>query len=855
MGKKVSDLVIKPQTGNSGTYYASWDFVEPTIITTVNLVGGSHVRIKGSRYYNGVLIPNDIKSDVWIVDQVFEDRVVLGRNVSGSRHLSASISIRDVALNSDSGGAGQGTGAVMVAIANVDHYKVHWHYATGDGAWFDGGTSDVQKKNATYSPPANAKKIKVSVTPKSKTHKVNKKNVPYWTGTVRTVVYDISNAPPETPPTPKVEIDKLKLTASIDNISDPRTDQVEFKIYKGNNTFKTGIATVRTGRVSFSCNVENGSDYRVKCRAINVVGNSKEYSGWSEYSESKGTIPETPSGFIKVCARSETEVYLNWNNVGNVKQYEIQYTYEKRYFDSSSSEVKSTTVDGTLVGHADITGLETGKEWFFRVRAINDAGTSGWTEIISVILGKAPSAPTTWSSTTTAIVGEPLTLYWMHNSEDNSSQTYAKIRISIDDGAEVETTIENTASDKDQNGSYAVDTSQYSEGAKLNWRVKTRGVTPEYGPWSAKRCVYIYSKPTLAVNLTDVKGNEIEKITSFPFYLKGSSGPSTQKPIGYNVTVASNERYETLDYVGNKKIVNKGETIYSKYIDTTGDLSIEFLPSNIDLENGVSYTITSTVSMNSGLTADSTLNFTVSWVDDLYEPDTGISIYPDDVSVFLTPFCTKPNGDEGELVDNVLLSVYRREYDGTFTEIMTGLPNNMSYSVLDPHPALNIARYRIVATSKTTGAVSYYDPPGYPIYEKSVIMQWDEQWSNFNKNSEDEQEDPPWSGSILKIPYNIDVSNDYKPDVTLAEYVGRENPVSYYGTQRGETATWSVEFPKDDVDTLYTLRRLSRYMGNVYVREPSGSGYWANVVVSFSQTHCKVTIPVTFTITRVEGGM
>ena len=44
-------------------------------------------------------------------------------------------------------------------------------------------------------------------------------------------------------------------------------------------------------------------------------------------------------------------------------------------------------------------------------------------------------------------------------------------------------------------------------------------------------------------------------------------------------------------------------------------------------------------------------------------------------------------------------------------------------------------------------------------------------------------------------------------------------------------------------------------MGDVYVREPSGSGYWANVVVSFSQTHCKVTIPVTSTITRAEGGM
>lgn len=44
-------------------------------------------------------------------------------------------------------------------------------------------------------------------------------------------------------------------------------------------------------------------------------------------------------------------------------------------------------------------------------------------------------------------------------------------------------------------------------------------------------------------------------------------------------------------------------------------------------------------------------------------------------------------------------------------------------------------------------------------------------------------------------------------------------------------------------------------MGDVYVREPSGSGYWANISVSFTQTHCELTIPVTLNITRVEGGV
>ena len=64
------------------------------------------------------------------------------------------------------------------------------------------------------------------------------------------------------------------------------------------------------------------------------------------------------------------------------------------YFDSSS-EVKTLTV--TSKSYAEVTGLESGQEYFFRVRAINEQGESGWSEIVSITIGKAPAAPTTWA--------------------------------------------------------------------------------------------------------------------------------------------------------------------------------------------------------------------------------------------------------------------------------------------------------------------------------------------------------------------------------------------------------------------------------------------------------------------------
>jgi hypothetical protein len=223
--------------------------------------------------------------------------------------------------------------------------------------------------------------------------------------------------------------------------------------------------------------------------------------------------------------------------------------------------------------------------------------------------------------------------------------------------------------------------------------------------------------------------------------------------------------------------------------------------------------------------------------------------------VFIHPYCIDSGESNLEPIGDVLLSVYRKEFDGSFTEIASDLQNSMNVFVTDPHPALDYARYRIVAKSKTTGIITYHDIPAYPVRGKEVIIQWDEEWSSFATSEEGTLSEQPWNGSMLKLPYNVDVSDNFSPDVSLVEYVGRSHPVSYYGTQKGYTSTWNMDIVKRDKETLYALRRLASYMGDVYVREPSGSGYWANVAVSFQQTHCELVIPVTLTITRVEGGV
>ena len=759
---------------------------------------------------------------------------------------------------------------------NTESYLVKWEYDPGDGTWFVGSSSSnsidendpESAKQSTYSIPANAKRVRFKVKAVSKKRTKNGKETAYWTGKWSTEkIYNVDDLPPVKPNAPSVSLDKytLKLTAEYNNLQEYNATAMDFQIFKDHGTlFYSGTAQIISWNVSLAHVVEAGHEYKVcaRTRRDNLV------SEWSEFSENVKTMPIAPASITEIRASSKTSVYLAWDAVEGATGYDIEYAIKRSYLEGSNA---TTTASVERDNHYELTGLETGQEYFFRVRAKNNEGESTWTDIKSVTLGSKPIAPTTWSSSSTVITGNPLNLYWVHNSQDNSKQTFAEIELIID-GEEYEYVLEATGSativtglvnfeyfienPNDENGTgktsyFKIDTSKYLEGTKIQWRVRTSGVTRELGEFSIQREVNIYAQPTLQLQITDKDDNHISEITSFPIKVKGLTGPASQSPIGYHLTITTNETYEAEDQIGNLKMINAGATIYSQYFDINKPLEISLSAGDVDFENNISYTITCTAGMNSGLTAETSQVVRVAWVDVEYEPNAEIGYDEDRYVTFIRPYCEDENGN---LIPNISLALYRREFDGEYTLIASGLDNTKSTFVTDPHPSMDYARYRVVATDNATGAVSYSDIPGFPIGEVGVIIQWDEQWNSFDVVDSEVYSQPIWSGSLIRIPYNIDVSDSHSADVALVEYIGRKRPVTYYGTQLGETSTWAMEIPRDDKDTLYALRRLAVWMGDVYVREPSGSGYWANISVSFSQKHKEVTIPISLNITRVEGG-
>lgn len=1036
-------------------------------------------------YMNYLADLNNIKN----VDLIYIGQVIklTGSKSTASTNSSTKVTVEHFGLQSNTDNVIFVTWTFnSTNKTNTENYQVEWSYYTDNKVWFIGSDSTATAMQSTYSMPSNATKVRVRIKPVSKTYTKNNKTTSYFTGAWSSYsTFNASDLPLTPPAKPTLKFtseyvstlskSKYFFLAETTFTIDEETNRLTFQ-YVNIDTGGTASEQIivpmnsviydKNEALNRYYNFTDGASYKVRCRA-EVYKNNKvqKYSEWSEFSEVANTVAATSAGFVECYAESneaenKADVFLKWARVGGATSYEIEYTNDIKYFDSSAGtsvqKIENPEYDENKHTSCRIVSLDVGKEYFFRLRSINDAGESPWSAISSVILGTKPTMPTTWSLTNTAMVGEKMILYWQHNSEDGSKQTSAELTLTqyittfkrykaeiggtleyyvltsekvyfakvIDElvrtiydakdisgnGIDIvecvdsegntyyaggpserpenealnkyynfaerrtldyytitseeisqDTTMEGSTlvvgavdqdyklidvfSYTDDNGDtayfyvsdesttesiedvknisgdmsfYELNTNTYGDGATIGWKVRTSGVLKENGEYvysdpSTERTFNIYSQPRIELNMTNQNGDSIDLVESFPFHIYAYSGPLNQKPIMYQVSITANDTYEAADNVGNIRTIYAGEQVYSKHFNPSEinpyELLLELSAGDVALENNIDYTLTCTVAMNSGLTGTGAYDFSVEWTEKRYEPNAEIGVDDIAYTASIRPYCeyfpyykvlydpvnetytnTKEEipmieeatvvsnaytdtgeevneysvegikayfciSNESQIVDDVILSVYRRDFDGNFVEIASGIDNNGGVIVTDPHPALDYARYRIVATQQDTGMVSYCDIPEYPIGGTAIIIQWDESWTEFTADSNDELVESPWTGSMLKLPYNISVSDSYSKDSSLINYIGRKHPVAYYGTQVGQTSSWSTVIPAYDTETLNGLRRLAIYQGNAYVREPSGSGYWADVKVSFNQSYNDLTIPVSLSITRVEGGV
>lgn len=891
-------------------------------------------------------------------------------------------------------------------------YGAIWIYTLEDGreyissnntsSWEEWDTwwGAAYARRRTFDIPDNAVRITVRVAPIPPGMYTDK--MTFWPDWRETSLNVRDAAFPTDPATPSVEFNNGELLMSLSNVA-ANTDKIEFQILTddGQRTFASAKVNVGSDRyVSYRKALAPNDQYFVRARAFRSNGLS---SNWSDFTDPIKSVPAAPI-LTKVSAYAEQEVQFPTSleviwKIGApdvyyvTEKYRIEYTDRLQDFtDNNFSRIQTFETDDASTLRTLIASLDTGKTYYVRVAGMNDAGLSAYSGIMSAVIGSTPTMPTTWSSATSVKTTDTLTLYWVHNPTDESSQKRAHVYFSFRDGAYTETIeLQNTTDPAhiDDTSALTVDmangtytyfdtTTAFSTltsavlalGGDLKWQVDTCGVTGVFSDLSVLRQIDIYATTDFSVvssSFQPSSGTPEYMLYSYPLDITASViSTDTQAPLSYSLQVIAREAYRTVGVTGNVRYISENQVIYEAFYDDSGEetigpgsktytKNISLSAGDIDLENNITYTLKMTVFLNSGIQETRTIDFGVNWEDSVYQVGADFDLDEGNLAMSIMPACYQddyaaidPNNEtyanqnpsrriwfelidgafvrstdtivnqsktyykldfsddqvtydavdpstenyshqnpydrgwlekdgddyipttddnvvsdktyyvsDGQTIteDEVMLSVYRRNYDNTFTLIADNIPNGQSESVIDPHPSLNSASYRIVARSETNGGISYEDFFGIPVEEKSIVIQWDESWSSYYRDGDIMSTEYPYAGSMLKLPWNIDISSSNAPDVASVEYIGRQHPVSYYGTQLGETASWSTDVKKSDTDTISKIRELMNYMGDVYVREPSGIGFWANIKLSYNMNHTELVVPVSIDITRVEGGI
>jgi len=151
---------------------------------------------------------------------------------------------------------------------------------------------------------------------------------------------------------------------------------VSYSVYRG--TFADGEDPVpissgspATGYTDSS--VTNGTTYYYKVTAVNLNGESARSN---EASATPNTLPTAPNN-LTATAVSKSRIDLTWtNNDSSATSVSIERSTNGTHF------AQTATVGGAASSYSD-TGLVKNKKYYYRVRAVNSAGASDYSNVAS----------------------------------------------------------------------------------------------------------------------------------------------------------------------------------------------------------------------------------------------------------------------------------------------------------------------------------------------------------------------------------------------------------------------------------------------------------------------------------------
>lgn len=631
-------------------------------------------------------------------------------------------------------------------------------------------------------------------------------------------------------------------------------------------------------------NITSESGYAIYVRNISADGQSMT-SPYYIYSTS---MPNRPTDVTIEPTTTKGKVYVEWtNNWADATGAVIAWTDDRDNW--MSNEEPETFEISERVTNWFITGLETGKTWYFRVRAVKKSGDqetlSPWSEDTAIDLTSAPAIPVLYLSDTVITVDGMTTAYWSYVSTDGTDQiSAAVVEGTIDSqGAFIPGDVVGSTTSDQHIDIYAADAG-WETGDVVYLALQTGSGSGGLSDYSTPVQLAIAERPTVGtltlpfdmgrtlkeyfisdgsgqvevthninslsrvlvdgvqvqatasgstVTLTAEEGAEIEvRYSTNEWVLRAlpATFSTSQQHLEATIIIERAEDYTMKRPNGKTTVGHAGETVYVGTMENgTVTITRESLIGRLD--DGAKYRVIITVTDEYGQSASSEWLFTVAWFHQAWIPEVNVTLDTDEYYATITPVSTSSylTGDTAD--------IYRLSEDGEEL-IYSGATFGEAY--IDPYPAFGPSSgYKVVTITKD---MDYITPDNEiaeaealdytPLDPGSIVIDF--------------------GGDRVELPYNITLDNTWAKDFERTVYMNGSVIGDHNAGVTRDLSAGTVIARNVDEETAIKMRELANFAGTVHVRTPEGSSFEADVEVQGGRSHDSGLISYSLSIAKVD---
>lgn len=259
----------------------------------------------------------------------------------------------------------------------------------------------------------------------------------------------------------------------------------------------------------------------------------------------------------------------------------------------------------------------------YRVRAVRGDLASAWAESNSVTTITPPLAPSLSGMPAVAATGAALTVSWVPNHPDGSEQTAAQVEYQVGSAASVTADVSGAAT------TYALPSTATASAGTVKVRVRTHGLDPDWGAWSAYSTVAVAVPPSAHFTNPAVDG---ATVAALPL------------AVAWEAVDATGISSQTLQLLG-----ADGSVLLTRQL--AGDArSLRIDDSVYALSNLTGYTLRLAVLGGSSLSATTQRSFSTDWAQPS-DPGADVRIDPADLSCAVTVRAGDASGAAGTVAE------------------------------------------------------------------------------------------------------------------------------------------------------------------------------------------------------------